>query len=92
MKVEKKTKKTKAGERKKKMGLIEKTDQTELLYIKLAPISRCVHRHPHPLPSVRENVFFYLLYTCIYEVVGDLRALSITAFYCLNVDCPAPCA
>lgn len=35
---------------------------------------------------VREDVFFCLLYSRIYEVAGDLRALGITAFYCLNVD------
>lgn len=32
------------------------------------------------LSLVREDVFFCLLYSCIYEVVGDLRALGITAF------------
>lgn len=48
--------------------------------------------HSPSLSLVREDVFFCLLYACIYEVVGDLRALSITAFYCLNVDCLAPCA
>lgn len=69
-------------------------EQTAVLHIKLAPISRCALRRSLSLSLslVREDVFFCLLYACIYEVVGDLRALSITAFYCLNVDCSAPCA
>lgn len=42
--------------------------------------------------SGQERCIFLLLYTCIYEVTGDLRALSITALDCLNVDRSAPCA
>lgn len=68
-----------------------KTKQTVVLQINLAPISRCALRHSLSLSLVREDVFFCLLYACIYEVVGDLRALGITAFYCLNVDCSATC-
>lgn len=79
-------------EQKKRLRLMGKTEQTAMLHIKLAPISRCALRRSLPLSLVREDVFLCLLYSCIYEVVGDLRALSITAFYCLNVDRAAPCA
>lgn len=48
--------------------------------------------HSLSLSLVREDVFFCLLFSYIYEVVGDLRALGITAFYCLNVDHLALCA
>lgn len=66
-----------------------------MLHIKLAPISRCALRRLRSLSLSLwsgEDVFFCLLNACIYEVVGDLRALSITAFYCLNVDRSALCA
>lgn len=54
----------------KGLVLVEKTERTAVLHIKLAPISRCALRRSLVL-WLERDVFFCLLYTCIYEVVGD---------------------
>ena len=52
--------------RKKRMGLMEKTEQTAVLHIKLAPISRCALRRSLSLSLWSGKMYFSAFYTHVF--------------------------
>ena len=53
-------------EKKKRMGLMEKTEQTAVLHIKLAPISRCALRRSLSLSLWSGKMYFSAFYTHVF--------------------------
>lgn len=60
------TKKERDRKEKKRLGLMEKTEQTAVLHIKLAPISRCALRRSLSLSLWSGKMYFSAFYTHVF--------------------------